>query len=135
MKALRLETGEVVGLVAGRFSRFADGRLLYLSPDGTTILTARFDRDDLVLASDPEPLVDGLLGGSSTLALGFAVSRTGVLAYAPRRRWEMRWATANGERAETRVRSSNGDRGRLGESVGLCRGILDRGPAVHGTGR
>lgn len=96
IKAADIETGEVVDLAAGRFPRYADGRLLFLSPDGATILSAPFDVDGLRLEGPPETLVDGLLGDASIVTFGFAVSRTGVLAYMPRRRWEPTWVTTNG---------------------------------------
>ena len=96
IKGAHVRTGETVDIVEGRFPRYVDGRLLFLSRDGTTILSAPFDEAGLRLEASPEPLVDGLLGGASVIAFGFAVSRNGLLAYMPHRRWQLTWVTRDG---------------------------------------
>ncbi|NNM34594.1 MAG: serine/threonine-protein kinase [Gemmatimonadetes bacterium] len=98
IKAVRLSSGEIVDIVAGRYPRYADGRLFFASPDGDRLVAAPFDVDRQTLTGDPRTVVPGLRGIGSPLAgsVGYAVSGTGVLAYAPHRQVVVSMVTPQG---------------------------------------
>ena len=98
VRAMRLGSGDVIDVVRGRYPRYANDHLLFMSEDGSSIMAAPFDVRSLRLRGDPSPIVTGLpaTGRSLIGAYGYAVSRTGVLVYAPERAWTMLWADGRG---------------------------------------
>ena len=95
VRALRLETGEMKGLVPGGpnvgFARYADsGHLVYIAPD-RTLMAARFDPEAMELLGPSVALEEGVVA--------FSISDTGKLFYskAGARVSELVWVTRSAE--------------------------------------
>jgi len=98
IKAVRLSSGEIVDVGPGRYPRYANGHLLFSSVDGDRLLAAPFDAKGLRTTGDPKTVLDGLREIGSPLAgsVGYAVSRSGILAYAPQRHWQLMRVSPDG---------------------------------------
>ncbi|MFC1790852.1 protein kinase [Gemmatimonadota bacterium] len=103
--ALDLETGETRALTDGRFPRYANGQLLFVTPEGGTLLRAPFDPDRMVLTGTAVPVAEEILvprgvGSGGAGWVSFAASETGRLLYAsgtlPGTRHEVVWVTREG---------------------------------------
>jgi serine/threonine-protein kinase len=98
--ALDLETGEITVLIEGQFPRYSNGRVLFASPDGRSLLAATFDAGKLELTGAALPIADGLLNPSGGWSY-FAASQTGRLLYSAGSRtpprYEMVWVTRQGD--------------------------------------
>jgi serine/threonine-protein kinase len=80
ISAVDFVTGASTRLISGAFPRYANGYLLYRSPDGIALMAVPFDPDRLELTGDPMTVAEGLpesgFGWSH-----FAASQTGTLLY------------------------------------------------------
>jgi serine/threonine-protein kinase len=98
--ALDFETGESTVLTVGQFPRYANGQLLFGTPDGSTIMSAPFDMERMELAGPSVPVADGLLGPVNGWNF-FAASQTGMLLFATGSpvgaRHEVVWVSRDGE--------------------------------------
>jgi len=98
--ALDFDTGEATALTAGQFPRYANGHLLFGTPDGSTLMSAPFDMERMELTGASVPVADGLLGPINGWNF-FAASQTGILLYATGSpvgaRHEVVWVSRGGQ--------------------------------------
>ena len=83
--ALDVETGERKELTPGQFPRYANGQLLFATPDGTTLMAVPFDQDAMEFRGTPLPVGEGLRPASGGWNY-IAASQTGRLLYGAGRR-------------------------------------------------
>jgi eukaryotic-like serine/threonine-protein kinase len=83
--ALDLGTGERKELTQGQFPRYADGHLLFATPDGGTLMAVPFDEGALEFRGAPLPVGEGLRPASGGWNY-FAASQSGRLLYGAGRR-------------------------------------------------
>jgi hypothetical protein len=97
---LDFESGEITPLDAGLFPRYANGYLLYGTPDGRTLLAAHFDARRLRLEGSPVTLAEGLLPPNYGWTF-YSVSQTGLLLLGIGEnigaRHEVVWVSRDGE--------------------------------------
>lgn len=98
--ALDFRTGETRALTAGQFPRYANGQLLFGSPDGSMLMRAPVDVERMELTGPSVPLAEGMLAPVSGWNF-FAASQTGTLVYrtgvAPETHTDVVWVTREGE--------------------------------------
>jgi serine/threonine-protein kinase len=83
--ALDIESGERKDLTPGQFPRYANGHLLFATPDGATLMAVPFDEDALEFRGTPLPVGEGLRPASGGWNY-VAASQTGRLLYGAGRR-------------------------------------------------
>ncbi len=100
LMAVDLESGAVNELSPGRFPRYGSGYLLFVTPEGTTLMAAPFDIGKLEFTAAATPLAERLRPPS----LGsyyFALSQAGKLIYgvgeAAAASYEVVWVTREGQ--------------------------------------